>query len=77
MVNLLISLDMTPDLTDEETEALVRVLRNAIDGDRYPMSPRVMMWKAILAKFRPEPIREPPPPIKHYEPPRGGRYRRR
>ena len=27
----------TPDLTDEETEALVRLLRKAIDEDRYPL----------------------------------------
>jgi hypothetical protein len=27
----------TPDLTDEETEALVRLLRKTIDEDRYPL----------------------------------------
>jgi hypothetical protein len=30
-----------------------------------------------LYLIRPEPTREPPPPLKRYEPPRGGRYRRR
>jgi hypothetical protein len=28
------------------------------------------MLKAILAKIRPEPVCEPLPPRKHYEPPR-------
>jgi len=30
---------MKPDLTDEETDALVRLLRDAIDADHYPFSP--------------------------------------
>jgi hypothetical protein len=37
----------------------------------------VQTLKAILAKLRPEPIQEPRPPPKHYEPPFKGRYRRR
>jgi hypothetical protein len=52
-------------------------------------SPRIKMLRGILAKIRPEPPkaslapkglepkRESMPPIKHYEPPRAGRYRRR
>jgi hypothetical protein len=69
---------MNLDLTDEETETLARLLRHAIDDDRFPLSPRVQGWKAILAKLQPPPPREPPPPPqKHYEPPRAGRYRRR
>jgi hypothetical protein len=67
---------MQLDLTDEETEALARLVRDAIDGDRFPMSLRVQLWKGILAKIRPEPVREPLPPPKHYEPPRAGRRRR-
>ena len=58
---------MKPDLTDEETEALVRLLRDAIDADHYPRSPRVQMWKGIFAKIRPEAKAEPLPPLKHYE----------
>jgi hypothetical protein len=46
---------MKPDLTDEETDALARILRDTINADRYPLSPRVQMWKGILAKIRPEP----------------------
>ena len=68
---------MKVDLSDEETAALARLLRNAIDGDKFPLSPRVQGWKAILNKLRPEPPRHPPPPPKHYEPPRAGAKRRR
>jgi len=50
---------MKPDLTDEETDALARLLRDTIDADRYPLSPRVQMWKGILAEIRPEPKRQP------------------
>ena len=43
---------------------LARLLCDAIDGDRYPLSPRVQTLKAILAKIRPEPVREPLPVAK-------------
>ena len=52
---------MQLDLTDEEIAALARLLTNTIDADRYPLSPRVQTLKAILAKIRPEPAREPMP----------------
>jgi hypothetical protein len=68
---------MTLDLTEDETAALARLLTNTTDADRYPLSPRIQLLKGILAKLRPEPKREPLPPLKLYEPPRGGRYRRR
>jgi hypothetical protein len=29
------------ELTDEQVEALIRGLRKLIDGDRYPLSPRI------------------------------------
>jgi hypothetical protein len=32
---------MIPDLNDEETDALARLLSRTIDDDRYPLSPRV------------------------------------
>jgi len=51
---------MTRDLTDEETAALVRLLRETIDNDHYPLSPRVRTLR--VAKIRPEPPREPLPP---------------
>ena len=50
---------MMLDLTEEETDALARLLSRTIDDDRYPLSPRVQTLKAILIKIRPEPVREP------------------
>jgi hypothetical protein len=64
------------DLTEEETDALAGLLRRTIDDDRYPLSPRIQMLKAILAKIRSEPERKPLPPLKHYAPPRVGQRRR-
>jgi hypothetical protein len=60
---------MNLDLTDEETAALLRELVGLIDGDPYFMSARIKTLKAIRAKIRPEPVREPLPP-KQYAPPR-------
>jgi hypothetical protein len=68
---------MPLDLTNDETAALARLLSETIDGDRYPLSLRILTLKAILAKIRPEPVRKPLPPLQHYEPPSKGRYRRR
>ena len=68
----------TFDLTDEETAALLRELDGLIDGDRYFMSPRIQTLRAIRAKIRPEPVREPlPPPPKQYAPPRATMKQRR
>jgi hypothetical protein len=86
------SWDMNLDLTDEEKTALIGELDRNIADDRceapggafaersasYPLSPRIMTLKAILAKLRPapassraaeggtsaEPIREPLPETK-------------
>jgi hypothetical protein len=69
---------MRLDLSDDESEALARLLHRSITDDRYPLSPRVQTLKAILAKIRPVPEREPmPPPQKPLEPPSKGRFRRR
>ena len=62
LVNNPISGFMNLDLTNEETAALLRELDALIDGDRYFMSPRIKTLKAIRAKIRPEPVREPLPP---------------
>jgi hypothetical protein len=68
---------MTLDLSDQEVDALATLLRRTIDDDRFPLSPRIQTLKTILGKIRPEPVREPLPPLKHYEPSRattaGGR----
>jgi hypothetical protein len=67
---------MMLDLTDEETDALARLLSRTIDNDRYPLSPRIQGLKGILAKLRPEPVRVPLPPPKVYAPPRAKGRRR-
>jgi hypothetical protein len=65
------------DLTDEEAAALTQELHDIVENDRYPFSPRIRMLRGILAKLRPEPVREPLPPPKVYPLPSKGRYRRR
>jgi hypothetical protein len=65
------------DLTDEETAALIQELHDIVENDRYPFSHRIRTLRGILAKLRPEPVREPLPPLKVYAPPTKGRYRRR
>jgi hypothetical protein len=68
---------MTLDLSEEETALLLRELDTLIDADRYFLSPRITTLKAIRAKLRPEPVREPLPPRRHYEPPRATARKRR
>jgi hypothetical protein len=68
---------MMLDLTEEETDALGRLLRRTIRDDRYPLSPRIQTLKAVLDKLRPEPVREPSPPPKVYAPPRAATRKRR
>jgi hypothetical protein len=68
---------MTPDITDEETAALIKELHDIIESDHYPFSPRIHTLRAVLSKLRPEPVREPSPPPKVYAPPRSIRGRRR
>ena len=55
---------MSLDLTEEETDALATLLNRTIDDDRCPLSPRIQTLKGIFAKIRPEPVREPLPPMK-------------
>jgi hypothetical protein len=67
---------MRLDLTDDEAAALIRELHDIIESDKYPFSPRIRVLRAILAKLKPEPAREPLPP-KVYAPPRATLARRR
>jgi hypothetical protein len=64
------------DPSDDETAALTQELHDTVEGDRYPFSPRIRTLRAILAKLRPEPAREPLPPQKVYAPPRAKGRRR-
>jgi hypothetical protein len=75
-----------PDLAPEEYAEIVRLVRAAIEGDRYPLSPRVKRLKSILAKVEPAagkpavvPYPAPKPaaePSLLYAKLRGGRRRR-
>jgi hypothetical protein len=65
------------ELNDEQVTALARELSNIVKNDRYPLSPRIVTLKEILGKLRPEPERKPLSPLRNFEPPRMGRYRRR
>jgi hypothetical protein len=68
---------MMLDLTDEEATALAKELHDIVENDRYPFSPRIRTLRGILAKLRPEPVREPLPPPKVYAAPRAALARRR
>jgi hypothetical protein len=65
------------DLTDEEAAALTQELHDIVENDRYPFSHRIRTLRGILAKLRPEPVREPLPPPKVYPRPRAVSARRR
>jgi hypothetical protein len=67
---------MNLEFTEEEAAALLRELDAIIAADRYFLSPRITTLKEIRSKIRPEPEREPLPPLKHV-PPRIGARRRR
>lgn len=56
-----------PELDDADKAILVELLRETIERDRFPLSPRVRKFKAILAKLDPptprvEPLPAPKPP---------------
>jgi hypothetical protein len=42
---------MQLNLTDEETSALLNLLVDTIEADRYLVSPRIRLLREILAKF--------------------------
>jgi hypothetical protein len=69
---------MNLDLTDHEAALLLKELSGLIDGDRYFLSERIKTLKAIRAKIRPEPAREPlSPPPRIYASPRASAAKRR
>ena len=55
---------MQPNLSPEEYAALAGILRDMIAADRFPLSPRVRSWRAILDKLEPPAPRIPLPPLK-------------
>ena len=53
------------DLTPDDKAAIASLLRHTIAADRFPLSPRVRRWQAIIDKLEPPaPKREPLPPLK-------------
>jgi hypothetical protein len=52
------------ELSDNETAALIKELTDITGNDRYPFSARIQTLRAILAKLRPEPVREPLPRLR-------------
>jgi hypothetical protein len=67
---------MNLNLSAEQAALLARELTNIIDSDRFFLSPRIQMLREIRNMIRPEPVRPPLAPLKHYQPPRVGRNRR-
>jgi hypothetical protein len=41
------------ELTDDDLATIAKLLRDTIAADRYPLSPRVRRWRAILDKLEP------------------------
>jgi hypothetical protein len=46
---------MTANLTDQDRADLARFLRDAIEADHYPLSPRVRRLRELLARIDPAP----------------------
>ena len=67
---------MSLDLSAKEAPAVVALITRTISDNRYALSRRIRTLKAILAKLRPEPVREPLLPPKVYASPRAKRRRR-
>ena len=64
------------DLSDEEAAALIKELADITGNDRYPFSARIRTLRAILARLRPEPVREPLQSPHAYAPPKATVARR-
>ena len=53
------------NLSPEEYAAIAGILRDMVAADRFPLSPRVRGWRAILEKLEPpKPRPAPLPPLK-------------
>jgi hypothetical protein len=55
---------MPAALTDAALAALAKLLRETIAADRFPLSPRVRRWRAILDKLKPLMPKPGLPPLK-------------
>jgi hypothetical protein len=52
------------DLTGADLATIAKLLRDTIAADRFPLSPRVRRWQAILDKLEPPPPRPELPSLK-------------
>ena len=69
---------MVLDLSDDEAAALAQLLRRTINDDPYPLSPRLVPLKAILARLDPPgPPSGPAPPLQPRDAPSSAGRRRR
>jgi hypothetical protein len=59
---------MNAHLTDQDRAELARILRDVIEADRYPFSPKVRRRKELLSKLDAAPERV----VRPYPPPRPG-----
>ena len=66
------------NLTPEKRGELLKLLRDTIAADRYPLSPRIQNLKSVLAKLDPSPAMavEPVPASKAWVNSSIGRKRR-
>ena len=55
---------MQPDLSPEDYAAIASLLRDTIKADRFPLSPRVTRWQAILDNLEPPAAKPALPPLK-------------
>jgi hypothetical protein len=62
-----------PNPDDSDRAELARLVRQTIDADRFPLSPRVQRWKALLSKLAPE----SPAAARPYMPPKAPTNRQR
>jgi hypothetical protein len=56
-----------PDLPEDEQAELVRLVRDAIAGERYFLSPRMKRLKSLLARFDPASVK---PTVEPFSAPR-------
>jgi hypothetical protein len=52
---------MPPDLTDDETQALIDYARRKFEEKRWPLSPALRPIREVLDKIDPKPEPEPKP----------------
>lgn len=69
--------ERNPGFTEAEWSVLVVLVRATIAADRYPLSPRIRMLKAILKKIEASAPRPEPAPKAPGEPSLAARRKRR